>query len=68
MKTLLKYAIICFIAMALFSFGLSIAPVYLGLKYEGYSYEVNLFMSYSEYMGYLIILCTVWLSYLLLKK
>lgn len=68
MKTLLKYAIICFIAMTLFSVGLSIAPVYLGLKYEGYSYEVNLFMSYSEYMGYLIILCTVWLSYLLLKK
>lgn len=54
--------------MTLFSVGLSIAPVYLGLKYEGYSYEVNLFMSYSEYMGYLIILCTVWLSYLLLKK
>ena len=68
MKTLLKYAIICFIAMTLFSVGLRIAPVYLGLKYEGYSYEVNLFMSYSEYMGYLIILCTVWLSYLLLKK
>ncbi len=68
MKTILKYTLITLIIMCLFSVGLYFIPSYLGEKYIGFSYENKLFMIYTEYLGYIIILCTVWLSYLFLKN